>query len=77
MQEHVKDLLNNLLRAIEYEREEERERHLEEMKLLKGHEREEKGRAIIDLRKKQVGRTIGGDWLYQFRKNSKHNLSGT
>lgn len=77
MQESVKKLLNNLLRAIEYEREEEREIHLEEMELLNGSEREEKGRAIIDLKKKKIGRTIGGEWLFQFRKNSNHSISDT
>lgn len=77
MQDNVKKIINNLLRAIEYERDEERERHLIEIKTLKGFEREEKGRAIIDLRKKKTGRTIGGEWLYSFRKNNRHKISDT
>lgn len=77
MKDNVKQLLNNLLRAIEYEREEERERHIEEIKKLKGHERQAKGRAIINLKKKKAGRTIGGDWLFQFRRNDNHLLPDT
>jgi len=77
MKDEVRNLLNNMLRAVEYEREEERERHTEEIQKLKGHEREEKGRAIINMKKKKAGRTIGGDWLFQFRRNSNHALPDT
>lgn len=68
MNENVKNLINNMLRAVEYEREEERERHLTEMKYLSGEEREKKGRAIINLRKKKAGRTISGEYLFQFSR---------
>ena len=77
MKEEVKSLINNLLRAIEYEREEERLRHIEEIKALKGYEREKKGRALINLRKKKIGRTIAGDYLYEFRKNDSKILPDT
>lgn len=65
----VKQLLNEMLRAVEYEREEERERHLTEMKFLSGQEREKKGRAVINLRKRKIGRLLTGEYLYEFRKN--------
>lgn len=68
MTNDVKYLLNKLLQAVEFEREEERLRHSEEMRKLSGREREEKGRAFIDLKKKKVGRTIGGEYLYEFKK---------
>ncbi|MBN2796087.1 MAG: IGHMBP2 family helicase [Clostridia bacterium] len=64
----VKNKLNNLLRAVEFEREEERERHHYEMQHLTGYQREKKGRAIIDLHKKSAGRLITGEYLYQFKK---------
>jgi len=68
MQTDVKNLFNRMLQAVEFEREEERVRHIEEIRRLNGPEREEKGRALIDLRMKKVGRTIGGETLYQFRR---------
>lgn len=77
MDTKIKDLINRLLRAIEYEREEERERHLDEIKRLKGFEREKKGRALINLSKRKVGRTMGGDWLYQMMRHDKSHLPDT
>ncbi len=65
---NVKDLINKNLRAIEYEREEERERHYMEMTYLSGDQREKKGRAINYLKKKLYGRTISGDYLYIFNR---------
>ncbi len=77
MTENVKDLINNLLRAVEYEREEERRRHIEEIKFLSGVEREAKGRAIVGLVKRKVGRALGGDYLYAFRKKGSSFLPDT
>ncbi len=77
MTENVKDLINNLLRAVEYEREEERRRHIEEIKFLSGAEREAKGRALIGLNKRKVGRALGGDYLYAFRKKGTTFLPDT
>lgn len=77
MQVEVKNLLNRLLKAIECEREEERLRHQEEMRKLSGLDREEKGRAIVGLRKKTAGRTIGGEYLYHFRKANGRPLGQT
>ncbi len=65
----VKDLINRNLRAIEYERDEERERHYMEMTYLSGDQREKKGRAINYLKKKSYGRTISGDYLYIFSRS--------
>ncbi len=77
MIQSVKDLINGLLRAVEYEREAERARHIEEIKKLSGQEREAKGRALIDLNKRKVGRALGGDYLYKFRKNKRRTLPDT
>ncbi len=77
MQIEVKNLLNRLLKAVECERDEERLRHQDEMRRLSGVEREEKGRSYVGLRKKSAGRTIGGEYLYQFRKASGRNLGQT
>lgn len=71
MEYQVKTLINNMLRSVEYEREEERERHFQEMKYLTGHEREKKGRAIINLKKRKSGRTLSGEHLYIFSKGER------
>ncbi len=74
MEENVKTLLNNMLLAIECEREEERTRHIEEIKRLSPYQREQKGRALVNLRVKKLGRTLTGDLLYLFRKKSKEKF---
>jgi len=71
MERAVKDLINNLLRAIEYEREEERERHDYEMKNLTGEAREKKGRAIMGLKKRLLSKDISGNYLYNFKRREK------
>lgn len=77
MHQDVKNLLNRLLKAVECEREDERQRHQDEMRKLSGPAREEKGRAFVGLRKKSSGRTIGGEYLYQFRKANGKALGQT
>ncbi len=77
MTENVKDLINNLLRAVEYEREAERRRHIDEIRQLSGAEREAKGRALIGLVKRKTGRALGGDYLYAFRKKGSIFLPDT
>ncbi len=77
MKQQLKDKLNNLLKAVEAEREAEREKHLAEMKSLSGKEREGKGRAFIDLKKQKSGRALGGDYLYKFYKRSGSALPTT
>jgi len=71
MDGNVKSVINSMLRAVEYEREEERTRHFQEMKYLTGQEREKKGRAIINLTKRKGGRTLTGEHLYIFRKSER------
>ncbi|WP_240842091.1 IGHMBP2 family helicase [Acidaminobacter sp. JC074] len=71
MDYQVKTLINNMLRSVEYEREEERDRHFQEMKYLSGLEREKKGRAIINLKKRKSGRTLSGEHLYIFSKGER------
>ncbi len=74
MNDDVKNLLNNMLKAIDCEREEERTRHIDEIKNLSGEGREKKGRCLVNLKKKKIMRTITGDILYMFRKRDKKNL---
>lgn len=70
MEKKVKDLLNSLLQAIEAEREEERNFHIKEIQELSSFEREEKGRALVSLKKKKKTMTLTGDYLYKFRKQN-------
>lgn len=77
MQERVKDLLNTLLQAIECEREEERERHISEIKSLSPQMREQKGRALINLKKRKPELTLIGDYIYAFQKRDNAELPDT
>ncbi len=77
LQENVKDLLNSLLQAIECEREEERERHISEIKSLSPLMREKKGRALINLKKRKPEITLTGDYIYSFYKKDKSDLPDT
>lgn len=77
MQDHVKELLNSLLQAIECEREEERERHISEIKSLSPQMREMKGRALIGLKKRKPELTMLGDYIYSFYKKDKSDLPDT
>lgn len=77
MQESVKDLLNSLLQAIECEREEERERHISEIKSLSPQMRELKGRALIHLKKRKPELTLIGDYIYTFQKRDNAQLPDT
>ncbi len=70
----VKDLLNSLLMAIEAEREEERNFHINEIKRLSPIEREKKGRALVGLKKQKPTMTITGDYLYRFRKRDRSDF---
>lgn len=57
-------------RLVEMEREEEMRRHEKEMNNLSGKEREEKGRAILNLAGKDKGEGLGG-YLIQFTRQKK------
>ncbi|GAB6065570.1 hypothetical protein JCM9492_06620 [Aquifex pyrophilus] len=56
------------LRLIELEREANRELHINEIKRLSGKERERRGRAILNMRAKPVGRGIGGVYLVRYSR---------
>ena len=55
---------------VELEREEEMRRHEEEIRQLSGREREAKGRALLDLRARDEGESLGGH-LVKFMKAQK------
>lgn len=73
----ARSILNNLLLAISIEREEEQQVYLEEIRTITAREREKKGRTITGLRKKFLGQTIDGQWLYKFRKKDSSKISNT
>jgi len=53
---------------IEEERKAQRELHLKEIRTLTGKEREKKGRAILGLKAKPVGRGLGGVYLVRYER---------
>ena len=55
---------------VELEREEEMRRHEQEIQRLSGREREAKGRALLDLRARDEGESLGGH-LVKFMKSDK------
>lgn len=71
MDTYVKQLINDMLQAVDFEREEERARHDLEMKTLTGDAREKKGRAVMYLKKKFLGKDMTGGYLYNFKKGEK------
>ncbi len=56
------------LKLIELERKANRELHINEIKRLSGREREKRGRAILNMRAKAVGRGIGGVYLVRYSR---------
>lgn len=66
--------LKKMKKAINFERQEEIDRHETEIKKISGYEREKKGRALMDLRKRKIGQSLSGDYLYQFKKSKCHTL---
>lgn len=77
MQINIIKKYNNLLDALNKERQEEATLHLEEIKTLSAKEREEKGRAICDLFKRKISLSLTGDYLYKFRKKTKEKFKET
>ena len=53
---------------IEAERKAQMELHLKEIKTLSGKERERRGRAILNLRSKFLGRGLGGIYLIKYSR---------
>lgn len=71
MRKGTRHFLNDLLKAIECERREEINRHIQEIKRMSGRQRELRGRALIGMQKQKCGYTLSGDLLYRFRKKIK------
>ncbi|RUM29697.1 MAG: hypothetical protein DSY32_02955 [Aquifex sp.] len=55
-------------KLIELERKAQTEVHLREIKTLSGKEREKRGRAILNLRAKFLGRGLGGVYLVRYSR---------
>ncbi|NPB06744.1 MAG: hypothetical protein GXO03_03965 [Aquificae bacterium] len=53
---------------IRLEREAQRELHLKEIKTLTGKERERRGRALLGLRARKLGRGLGGFYLVRYER---------
>lgn len=77
MYDSVKNLINNLLQALFQEREEEQSIYMDEMRNMNGFEREKRGRTLMQMKKKSLGQTITGHWLYRFYKKNGTNISDT
>ena len=58
-------------KLVQLEREEEMERHEEEIRSTSGREREKLGRAVLHLRGKDVGEDLGGKRMVKFSRNRK------
>lgn len=74
MRKRTRHYLNHLIEAIECERKEEMNRHIQEIKRITGHGREAKGRALMGMKKQKTGYTLGGDLLYRFQKKDRSYL---
>lgn len=74
MKKDWKEGLKKLKKALNFEREEEKERHEREIKNMSGYEREKKGRALMDMRSRKAGQSLSGEYIYQFRKNNRKPL---
>ncbi|AAC06940.1 hypothetical protein [Aquifex aeolicus] len=59
---------NYFKRLIDLERRAQTELHLKEIKTLSGKEREKRGRAILNLRAKFLGRGLGGVYLVRYSR---------
>lgn len=59
---------NHFKRLVDLERKAQIEMHLREIKTLSGKEREKRGRAILNLRPKFLGRGLGGVYLVRYSR---------
>lgn len=60
-----------LARLVEMERQEEMERHEQEIRSMTGFEREDEGRAVLHLRGKDEGTGLGGKHLIKFARQRR------
>jgi superfamily I DNA and/or RNA helicase len=61
-----KEYAEHFKKLIELEREAEKEFHIREIQLLTGKEREQRGRAILNLKASYKGEIVGGYKVYRF-----------
>jgi superfamily I DNA and/or RNA helicase len=61
-----KEYSEHFKKLIELEREAEKEFHIREIQLLTGKEREQRGRAILNLKASYKGEIVGGYKVYRF-----------
>jgi predicted DNA helicase len=66
----IRSYVRRFTRLVEMEREEEMRRHEQEIRSLSGREREEKGRALLDMRGREEGEGLGGVRV-KFMKETK------
>ncbi len=66
MAKNYKEYRNKMKELVELEREEEMERHRKEIKKLSGQERQNRGRAILDLKGRYEGKGIANDHIIKF-----------
>ena len=71
LDEGLREYIEKFRRLVELERTEEMERHELEIKRLSPRERENKGRAILNLRGRGQGKAFGNKSIVKFMKQSK------
>ncbi|MHA2634734.1 MAG: IGHMBP2 family helicase [bacterium JZ-2024 1] len=69
-----KKFLDKMERCVQLEQRAERELYFQELKHLTGQQRQEIGRALLNLQKKKLGRSLGGRWLWRFFKKGSEPL---
>lgn len=78
LQKNVARYVKKYRDLVEMERQEEMDRHLQEIKSLSGREREKRGRAILNLKGRDEGEGYGGKHLIKFlRQYSGEELPET
>ncbi len=70
----VEEYVEHFSALVELEREEQMRLHEAEMQRLSGREREEKGRALLNMRGKSQGLGLGGKYMVRFTKQNRTEL---
>ncbi len=70
----VGEYIEHFSTLVELERGEQMRLHEDEMRRLSGREREEKGRALLNMRGKSQGLGLGGKYMVRFTKQNRTEL---
>ena len=70
-QKEVNEYIEKYTRLVEKERQEEMQRHENEIRQLSGYKREQKGRAILHLRGRDQGTGLGNKFLIKYMRQKQ------